>query len=77
MATPVASGLCGLILSVNPDLTPDELESILESSCEDIDTVPGNENYVNLLGAGRINAYEAFPQPHLHRSLIFPPLLLT
>ncbi len=59
MACPVAAGLCGLILSVNPDLTPDELEAILESSCDDIDAVPGNENYAGQLGAGRIDAYAA------------------
>jgi PKD repeat protein len=59
MACPVAAGLCGLILSVNPDLTPDELEEVLESTCDDIYSVPGNENYQGQLGAGRINAYEA------------------
>jgi PKD repeat protein len=59
MACPITSGLCGLILSVNPELTPDELEGILEASCDDIDAVPGNENYAGQLGAGRINAYTA------------------
>jgi PKD repeat protein len=59
MATPFAAGLCGLILSVNPELTPDELENILESTCVVIDTLPGNSNWENLLGAGRIDAYAA------------------
>lgn len=59
MACPVASGLCGLILSVNPELTPDELEAVLESGCDDIDAVPGNESYAGQLGAGRINAYNS------------------
>jgi PKD repeat protein len=59
MACPVTSGLCGLILSVNPELTPDELEAILEASCDDIDAVPGNESWAGQLGAGRINAYQA------------------
>jgi len=59
MACPLTAGLCGLILSVNPELTPDELETVLETSCDDIYSVPGNENYVGKLGAGRINAYEA------------------
>jgi len=57
MACPLTAGLCGLILSVNPDLTPDELEDILESGCDDIYSVPGNEGYAGQLGAGRINAY--------------------
>jgi PKD repeat protein len=59
MACPVAAGLCGLIFSVNPDLTPDELEEVLESTCDDIYSVPGNENYLGKLGAGRINAHAA------------------
>lgn len=59
MACPMTSGLCGLILSVNPELTPDELEVILEASCDDIDEVPGNEGYAGQLGAGRINAFSA------------------
>jgi PKD repeat protein len=59
MACPVTSGLCGLILSVNPELTPDELEAVLEASCDDIDTVAGNESWAGQLGAGRINAYKA------------------
>jgi len=59
MASPVTAGLCGLILSVNPDLTPDELETVLKSTCDNIYNVPGNENYAGMLGAGRINAYAA------------------
>lgn len=59
MACPVAAGLCGLIFSVNPELTPDELEAVLESTCDDIYSVPGNEDYEGMLGAGRINAYQA------------------
>jgi PKD repeat protein len=59
MASPMTSGLCGLIFSVNPELTPDELEAILEASCDDIDAVPGNESWAGQLGAGRINAYAA------------------
>lgn len=45
--------------SVNPQLTPDELENVLKSTCDDIYSVPGNENYAGKLGAGRINAHEA------------------
>lgn len=59
MACPMVAGLSGLILSINPDLTPDQLETVLESNCDDIYSVPGNENYAGMLGAGRVNAYEA------------------
>lgn len=57
MAAPVVSGLCGLLLSINPQLTIAEVESILESTADDIYDV--NPNYTGLLGAGRINAYQA------------------
>ncbi len=59
MACPLTAGLVGLIRSVNPDLTPAEVENILKSSCVNIDTIPGNANYAGLLGAGRIDAYAA------------------
>jgi subtilisin family serine protease len=57
MATPLTAGLCGLILSQNPELDPDQLETILKDNCVVVDTLPGNANYVGLLGAGRIDAF--------------------
>jgi PKD repeat protein len=59
MACPVCAGICGLIFSQNPDLTVDQLETILENNCDNIDTVAGNESYAGQLGAGRINAGKA------------------
>ncbi|MCK9399717.1 MAG: S8 family serine peptidase [Bacteroidales bacterium] len=66
MSCPLTAGLCGLILSVNPDLTPDQLETVLKSTCEDIYSVPGNENYAGKLGAGRIDAYAAIAGTPFH-----------
>lgn len=57
MASPVAAGLAALILSVNPDLTPAQVEQILKSSSDDISVQ--NPSYPNMLGAGRINAFKA------------------
>jgi len=57
MACPMVAGLCSLILSLNPELTPDQVEEILESSCDNIDEQ--NPDYIGMLGAGRINAYQA------------------
>lgn len=57
MATPVASGLAGLILSMNPALTPSEVETIMETTSDDIYSL--NPDYIGQLGAGRINAYKA------------------
>lgn len=57
MASPVAAGLAGLILSVNPDLTPAQVEEVMKSTADNIDEI--NPDYIGMLGAGRINAYQA------------------
>lgn len=57
MASPVVSGLAGLVLSVNPQLTPDQVEQILKSTSDDISAQ--NPDYIGMLGVGRINAYQA------------------
>lgn len=59
MSTPFAAGLAGLIFSLNPDLSPDEVEDIMESTAYNIDTIPGNASWAGMLGAGRIDAYNA------------------
>lgn len=51
MATPHVSGLAALILSRDPDLTPDQVRAIIESTADDLDPV-GRDIY---FGAGRIN----------------------
>ena len=67
MATPIAAGLAGLMKSINPDLTPDDLKSIMQATCVNIDAL--NPQWAGQLGAGRIDAYEAVkavpfsPQP--------------
>jgi subtilisin family serine protease/photosystem II stability/assembly factor-like uncharacterized protein len=57
MAAPVTAGLCGLILSVNPDLTPEELTAILKNTCDNVNAQ--NEAFIDSIGAGRINAEAA------------------
>lgn len=57
MASPVVAGLCGLILSANPHLTPDEVEAILKATCDNIDAE--NPDDIGELGAGRIDAAAA------------------
>ncbi|MBW6460243.1 MAG: S8 family serine peptidase [Bacteroidales bacterium] len=59
MSCPFAAGLGGLILSINPDLTPQQVENVLKSTCVVIDTLAGNASWAGLLGAGRIDAYAA------------------
>ncbi len=57
MACPVTSGLCGLILSANPDLTPEELTAILKNTCTNVNAE--NAAFVDSIGAGRIDAFAA------------------
>jgi thermitase len=51
VAAPFVSGLAASILSIKPDLTPDEVKDIIKSTADDI----GHPE----LGTGRINAYKA------------------
>ena len=57
MACPLVAGLCGLLKSYNPALTPDEIENCLDQSADNIGAQ--NPSYVGDLGAGRINALGA------------------
>ncbi len=57
MASPLVSGLAGLIKSVNPTMTPTQIRNCLTSSCDNIDAA--NPSMIGLLGSGRINALEA------------------
>lgn len=56
MACPLVSGLCALMLSYDPTLTPDELERCLKDNADNIDNA--NPAFLGKLGAGRINAYQ-------------------
>jgi len=56
MASPIAAGVAGLIKSVHPSLTPQELKTRLEYTCDDID--PINPGYENMLGSGRVNSFK-------------------
>lgn len=54
-ACPITAGLCGLIWSRNPTLTPAQVESILRSTCRDL----GTAGLDDLYGYGRIDAAAA------------------
>lgn len=56
-AAPYVSGTIALMLSVNPCLTFEAVEDILDSTAVDIYEL--NPSYVGLLGSGRLNAGEA------------------
>ena len=57
MASPMVAGLAGLMLSLNPSLTPADIENCILTTADDVDTP--NPSYTGQLGAGRINALEA------------------
>jgi len=75
MATPVASGMAGLILSLNPELTPVQVEDIMKSTADDIYSL--NPDYVGQLGAGRINAYQAVIHTPYHPTANFSTPVTT
>jgi len=54
MAAPFVSGLCALIYSYNPSLSPDQVELIIKNNCIDITAL--NPNYTGYLGSGKVNA---------------------
>lgn len=57
MASPVVAGLCGLMLSLNPSLTPADIRNCLTSTATSI--ASQNPSYPGELGSGRINASAA------------------
>lgn len=57
MAAPYVAGLAGLMRSLVPGMSPDEVEDCIENTSEFIDNV--NPGYAGELGAGRIDAEAA------------------
>lgn len=58
MATPHVAGFAALILSMNPNLSPDSVKQIMINTADDLGT-PGFDNY---FGWGRINVFNALSQ---------------
>lgn len=76
MATPCVAGTIALMLSKNPELTPAEIDEILERTA-----VPLSEHKSNDFGSGRINAlaavnaveaYEAVTATESPQAMVFP-----
>jgi serine protease len=57
MASPVTCGVLALLRAQNPSWTNLEIVSTLESTCDNIDNL--NPSYRNMLGHGRVNAFNA------------------
>jgi len=57
MATPAAAGVMALMLSKNPELTPEEISQVLEESALSLSAEKSNQ-----FGSGRVDALEAILQ---------------
>ncbi len=57
MACPLVASLCGLVLSLDPTLSPGAVEYCITSTADNIDNE--NPSFIGKLGSGRINAYQA------------------
>ena len=55
MASPYVAGVAALVWSVNPSLSPDQVETILRQSAVDLGTAGRDD----VFGYGRVNAYQA------------------
>ena len=55
-AAPIVAGVCALMKSVNPKLTPKDAKKILMQTA---DPVADAAKFPNGVGAGRVNAYKA------------------
>lgn len=58
-APPMVAGTAALVLSVNPNLTPDDVRDILINSADPIYQHPENTAFVDEGGPGRLNAFRA------------------
>ncbi len=61
MATPLVAGLVGLVRAQHPNWSNATIETHIQKTCDNIDVQ--NPAYIGLLGAGRINAYQALNTP--------------
>ncbi len=58
-AVPQVSGVAALMLSVNPTLTPDNIRSVLRSTCTKLSGYSYTSGWNNEVGYGLLNAYAA------------------
>ena len=59
LAAPMVAGTVGLMLSVNPCLTPSDIETIIKTTTTSIND---GSDYIDIVGTGILNTYEAVLQ---------------
>ncbi len=62
MASPIAAGAAGIILSEFPSYTALQIAEQLRVTCDNIYAIPSNNIYQNQLGKGRINMFRALTE---------------
>jgi subtilisin family serine protease len=58
-SSPTVAGAAALVLSINPNLTANQLENIIKTTTDDIFWIPYNTPYIGKLGTGRLNVFRA------------------
>jgi subtilisin family serine protease len=61
-STPLTAGIAGLLLDINPNLTREQVQAIIEETAEKIDAANANydaNGFSNTAGHGRVNAHRA------------------
>ncbi|NUQ41484.1 MAG: S8 family serine peptidase, partial [Calditrichaceae bacterium] len=72
-ATPHLAGVAGLMLSINPDLEPEDLSRIMQTTAVE----KGDPGKDNRYGAGRVDAYAAYLQALAEAGSPAAPAALT
>jgi len=58
-ASPIFAGCAAIVKSYYDTLSALQIGEVLRTTCDNIDTIPGNEPYANFMGTGRVNLYRA------------------
>ncbi|WP_312399874.1 S8 family serine peptidase [Chryseobacterium sp.] len=58
-ASPQVAAAAALVLSINPNLTPNQVKNIIKNTTDDIYYIPYNQPYIGKLGTGRLNVFRA------------------
>ena len=75
MASPVVAGVVGMVMALNPDLTPAEVRQRIVSTADPLPDEP--LFHEGLMGAGRVNAFRAVMSGHLPRLSVSEEMIVT
>ncbi|NQY67179.1 MAG: S8 family serine peptidase [Flavobacteriales bacterium] len=59
MASPLVAGIAGIVRAQFPAMTALQVMAQIKATTDVLDTIPGNQPYLNGLGTGRVNLYKA------------------